>query len=222
MHVYDIELRFEKGYIAHPYWPARERLINITKESGTNRARSTANRLRSLNDYLAAHNISEDDYAALERQANRQFYTWSDRLTPPEMDGHNPDEIVIPSHQLHGALAQACALATASLRIAKAEQLRVVLNVEDLGTGKYQPDGAWERFVTVTGGTGAKLSNQRALRSNEYIQKFTATGRLHFLESQEPERVQRFLEFCGRDVGVGASRKMSWGRFMVTGFAGRA
>ena len=33
-----------ESYIAHPYLPEREKVINIVKESGMARARSTANR----------------------------------------------------------------------------------------------------------------------------------------------------------------------------------
>ena len=31
-------------YIAHPYWPEREKLINIQKESGLSRARTAQTR----------------------------------------------------------------------------------------------------------------------------------------------------------------------------------
>jgi hypothetical protein len=31
-----------------------------------------------------------------------------------------------------------------------------------------------------------------------------------------PERVRKFWEFVGREIGVGASRKLGWGRFEVT------
>jgi hypothetical protein len=78
-------------------------------------------------------------------------------------------------------------------------------------------DGVFERFVTVTSGTGAKLSNQRALRSNEYIANFQSDMALSFSEDiVAPERVRKFWEFVGRDIGVGASRKLGWGRFEVT------
>ena len=44
MLTYKIAARFDKGYIADPYWPERERVINIDKQSGMSRARSSANR----------------------------------------------------------------------------------------------------------------------------------------------------------------------------------
>lgn len=41
-------------YIAHPYWPEREKLINIQKESGLSRARTAQTRRKALDDYLAS------------------------------------------------------------------------------------------------------------------------------------------------------------------------
>lgn len=218
MQTYRIELYFGKGLIEHPYWPERERLINIQKESGTKRARSEERRISVLKDYLAAHDMTLEEYEALEEKADRQFYLWRDVLNASEMNGHQPDEIVIPAHQLYGCLAQAASLASSALRIAPADQLRTVLRISDLATGKTVKDGTWERFVTVTSGTGAKLSNQRALRSNDYIEEVTAKGTLSFLDSIDAEKMQRFLEFAGREVGCGASRKMGWGRFDLRRF----
>ena len=74
----------------------------------------------------------------------------------------------------------------------------------------------WEHFVVVTAGTGAKLSNQRGLRRSPYIQNFDGELTVEFNDTLvRPERVRQFIEFTGRDVGVGASRKMRWGRFEV-------
>jgi hypothetical protein len=179
-----------------------------------NRARSEANRAKSLQDYLRAHDMDLDDYTDLEKQANRSFYTRADSLEPA--DGYDPAEIIIPAHQLYGCLAQAADLATSSVRLARPEQLRTVLQVSDFGTGKLVADGVWERFVVVTAGAGNKLSNQRALRQNTYVENFDATGSLHFSEDVvAPARVEEFVRYAGREIGVGASRKIGWGRFQI-------
>jgi hypothetical protein len=207
------QIEFSKGYIAHPYWAAREKLINIQKESGTKRVRSEEKRHKVLRDYLAANNMSMEDYEALEAQADRQFYQARDL---GNANGHSLDEIVIPAHQLYGMCAQACELASAAYRIARAENLRTVLQVEDLFTGKIKADGVWERFVVVTAGAGNKLSNQRALRSNEFIGPFTSQLTVSFSEDVlDPRKVDDFIGFCGREIGVGASRKLAWGRFVI-------
>lgn len=205
-------LTFPKGYIAHPYWPERERLINIQKESGTKRARSEEKRIKSLRDFLAAKGMSLEDYEALEKRAERQFYTAGD--LGPEADGHVPEEIIIPSHQFYGMLAQACDLASSAIRIARVDNLRTVIAVSSAFTGKVKADGTWERFVVVTAGTGGKLSNQRALRSNAYLGPFnTGIGVTFSEEIVAPKKVGDFIAFAGREIGIGASRKLGWGRF---------
>jgi hypothetical protein len=83
-------------------------------------------------------------------------------------------------------------------------------------TGKLKADGVWERFVNVTGGTGQKLSNQRGFRRSFYIENFTATGEISFNPSfVKPDILRSLIEFGGANVGVGACRKMGWGRFVL-------
>ena len=65
-------------YIGHPYWPEREKLINIGKESGISRARTPATRRKALDDYLAAISMTRSQYEDLERAASRPFYTSDD------------------------------------------------------------------------------------------------------------------------------------------------
>lgn len=196
-----IALAFEKGYIAHPYWPAREKLITIQKESGINRARSQEKRDKTLGAYLEAKGLTLDYYRALERDAGRPFYTTED------------GEIVVPAHQLHGLVGQAAALAPSSVRLAKAEQIRTLLSFEDLRTGRYKHDGTWERFVPVKNGTGQILSNQRSLRVDDYLSSFTATGVLALVNEELLAKAKLFLAWAGHEIGVGAARKMGWGRF---------
>jgi hypothetical protein len=213
----DLALRFPKGLIQHPYWPSRERVIQVEKESGTRRARSEQNRARALQDYLNAHDLTVDDYEVMRTDADRQFYTWAD--VTEDLDGHDPTEIVVPAHQLWGCLAQAADLASSSVRLARAEQIRTVLTLADgFATGCHESDAKlWQRYVVVTAGTGSKLSNQRALRENQYLPAgTTATGWLRFSEHiVDPAKVRTFLEFAGREIGCGASRKLGWGRFDI-------
>jgi len=204
-----IVARFEKGYIADPYWPEREKLINIDKESGLNRVRSQDRREKALRDYLASKGLAMEDYAALAAQAGRPFHT---------RDG--TAEIVIPSQHVLGCLVQAASTCTASIRIARPEQLRTILWSTPWRTGKALADAqTWSRFVVVKSGTGKALSNQRALRENEYIENFDATGQLHFAgDAAQLPRLREFLAWAGREIGVGASRKLGWGRWELAEF----
>ncbi len=205
---YEASLHFSGRYIAHPYWPECERLIKIQKESGLKRVRSQEKATQVLNDYLAAHKMTLEDYERLEKAAQRPFYT---------LDGTS--EIVISDHQMYGCLAQAASLASSSVRIARIEQLRSVITVSDFRTGKTEADGVWERFVVVKLGTGTKASNQRALRSNPYIEAFDATGIISFSpDVLDTDKLRHFLEFAGREIGVGASRKLGCGRFELAGW----
>lgn len=75
--------------------------------------------------------------------------------------------------------------------------------------------------AAVTSGSGAKLSNQRGLRVNEYLSNFRGALNLEFSEEAvKPARMRDFVAYVGREIGVGASRKMGWGRFVVEDVAG--
>ena len=214
----NVKLHFERGYIADPYWPAMEKLINIQKTSGMNRVRDQGKRDKALSDYIASMGMTVDDYHQLGEQAARPFYTWADVLL--EQNGRQPNEIVVPAHQMYGCLAEASKWVSKAMRLASPEQIRTVLKVTDFSTGKAESDGVWERFVTVKGGAGNTLSNQRGLRSDPYIKDFVAEGRLHFSDNVlDQEKVRRFMVFAGSEIGVGAARKMDWGRFTVRDWA---
>ena len=220
-----VRLAFVKGYIAHPYWPERERLINIQKQSGVNRVRSESAREKALTGWLKGHQLSLKDYRELEHRAARPFYTLADvngviAASPPPTPSPTPSppptsEIVIPAHQLHGMIAQACDLAPSSIRYARLAQVRTVMQWGDLRTGRYAPDGVWERFVAPKSGPGKALSNQRALRSDPYLTQCEAWGLLSIVQPEHESQARRFIEWAGAEIGVGACRKMGWGRFVV-------
>ncbi len=194
------------GYIAHPYWPEMYRRIEIEKKSGVNRARTEANRRRALQAYLEDAGMTLDDYTALCARADRPFHVDA------------AGRIILPADKVLACLVNASAVAPAKMRI---PNLRTAVTASDFVTDKTKPDGMWERFAVVTMGTGSKASNQRGLRSNAYIADFTATGSLQVeADMVEPRAVLALLAFAGRSVGIGASRKMGWGRFVVTGDAG--
>lgn len=205
-HVIDLTLAFDKGYIADPYVPAREQLINIQKISGMNRAKSEDKRQQSLKDYLQRQGMSQEEYLALERAAKEPWYRDASQA------------ILIPSHQFYGCLIEAAGTATATLRPCDPDNLRHVLTASDLATGKGTHDGIFQRLVMPKSGTGQTLSNQRALRENPYIAHFSATGSLAYFEDDLREggaTLYEFLCWAGQRIGVGASRKMGYGRFLV-------
>jgi hypothetical protein len=54
------------------------------------------------------------------------------------------------------------------------------------------------------------------LRRNEYLGPFAAELTVEFDNALvDPVKVTDFVAFAGREVGVGASRKLGWGRFEI-------
>lgn len=206
------------SYVAHPYRPEMERLINIVKESGMSRARSTANRRKALEEHLRSEGMSLADYDRLEAAANRPWDT--------DPDGR----IVIPRLNVVSMLVATCDTIRAAQRPCPPDMVRTVLRPTEWATD-VTPDAAltWTRFAVVTSGTGAKLSNQRGMRTNEYVgaappegdatKPVTATGSVDVNPDMvRPEVLANALSWAGEWVGIGASRKMGWGRFTLAGF----
>ena len=211
---FNLKLAFDKGYIADPYWPELEELINIQKGSGMNRARSEEKREAALQTYLKRIGMSPEDYADLEALAYRPWYR-------KHLSDDPADEILITSHQFYGCLIEAAKSCPASIRPCDPDNLRHCLTIGDMPTGKFAADGIFKRLVQPKSGTGQPLSNQRALRQNPFISDFEAQGSLRFFEDDMREGgryVEDFLAYAGQRVGVGASRKMGWGRFEVRSF----
>lgn len=212
MTTYQLEIVLH-SYIGHPYWPERERVINIVKESGMSRARSTANRRSALEQYLKSAGMTLAQFEELQARADEPFYRDGEWISVPE--------IHVTSMMVNTAMT-----IRAAGRAVAPEKLRSLVQVSAWRTDRRDADGIWERFAVVTSGTGAKLSNQRALRSNPYIgtppgqleggQAAKARGRLMMDPSMvKPSVMLDMLRYAGTDVGIGASRKMGWGRFDV-------
>jgi len=197
-----ISLKFtEPGYIASPYWPEMYRIIEISKLSGINRIRSEKKQREALEEHLRGIGMSLADYEKLKLDSQRPFHTNGD------------GGIVIPGDKILSCLVSASDEAPSKLRI---ESIRTVMTASDFHTGKNKPDGSWERFAVVKTGSGKTLSNQRGFRTNQYIKNFTATGSItHDDKMVKPEAIVDLLKFAGRAKGIGASRKMGWGRFEV-------
>jgi hypothetical protein len=206
-----LTLHFPTKYIADPYWPELEESINIQKASGMNRSRSEQKRHQALADYLKRIGWSAEQYAALEHKAHLPWY---------RQDGED-SPIIIPSHQVYGCLIESCKNVSASLRPCDANNLRFVLQVSDLLTERRDKDGDYKRLVMPKSGSGQPLSNQRALRSNPYIENFTATGTITYSTEQvahQGDTIEDFITWAGQFTGVGASRKMGCGRFTLEAF----
>jgi hypothetical protein len=195
-------IEFER-YIAHPYWPERELLIRINKDSGMNRLRSDAKRATALKQEVEKHDMTMDDYAKLETAAARQFY----RVSEP--DG----EIIVPRHQLAGSLVHTIKFAPKNLRGKyNDDSFRALVQISDFLTGKTVKDGTYSRYVKL------ETSNMRSLQSNDYIERFTATGTFCVHMEDKVADLKRLLSYAVEETGIGACRKMGYGRGVLTSF----
>lgn len=191
-------------YIAAPYWPELQKLINIQKESGLSRARAPETRRKALDSHLAAIGMTREDYQELERLAARPFCMAGGCIVVPEL--HVMSMIVATCDRIAKA-ARPCA----------PDMARTVITVSPWRTARTAPDGIWDRFAVVSSGTGAKLSNQRALRSDAYIEDADADGTIGVDTSVvRPDLLWKALDWAGRYVGIGSARNMGWGRFTLT------
>lgn len=206
------------SFCAHPYRSERERVINITKESGMSRARSTANRRKALEEYLRSNGMTVAEYDALVARADEPWTLAEDGT------------IVVPRLNVVSMCVAMCDSIRAAGRPCSPDAVRTVLRPSEWTTHTKPGEAhVWERFAVVTSGTGAKLSNQRGLRRNEYIGALPPEGEPTApVESSgtfdinpdmvRPEVLATALSWAGEWVGIGASRKMGWGRFTVLEF----
>jgi hypothetical protein len=203
----DTAFTFVSPYIADPYWPEMYEVIEITKKSGLNRAKSDANRRKSLEEYLRQNDMVLADFKRLEELSKRPFHTVG-------------DEIVIPPENVMAFLVAANDMARAAFKACPPEQVHARMTTTHYTTGKMAPDGIWKRFVSPKLGTGAKASNQRGMRLSAYIENFTARGSLTVDEQTvDVPTLANLVKWGGTFVGIGASRKMGKGRFQLTGWA---
>lgn len=200
-----LRLRFTTDYISHPYTIDVYNLIEITKKSGLSRAKSEANRRKALDEHLRANGMTLAEFEALKRRAEEAF--------------RRDDEgfIILPEDSVMAFLVATNDEARAAQKFCAPGQVRSRIRGGDFVTDRKEKDGDWRRFATVSSGVGAKLSNQRGLRVNAMLAAgATARGALKF-DSQmvDPETLRKAIAWGGDMIGIGASRKMGKGRFVV-------
>lgn len=193
------------NYIAHPFWPARNAVIEVEKKSGVNRQKSDEKRVAALKAECSKQGISYERYLELKNEAAEQWYRKSDRT------------IYIPRHQIAGGIVQAIGGAPKALRGQfDRDNFRALVQIGDFLTTKTTHDGVFARFVKLEG------SNQRSFQSNEYIgeyldagEPFEAIGTIA-VEAKAEETVHSLLSATVEMIGIGAARKMGFGRGQVS------
>ena len=195
------------SYIAHPFWPARNRVIEIEKKSGVNRQKSEEKRQAALKAECERQGFTLAQYEQFKRDAAEQWYR-----KPQAPTG----KIMIPRHQIAGGLVQAIGGAPKALRGPfDRDNFRALVQIGDFETELTAASGVFGRFVKLDG------SNQRSWQENEYIgryldngDQFDACGVITCPDKQI-ETVKSLLTAVVETVGIGAARKMGFGRGVV-------
>lgn len=190
------------NYIGHPYWPERETLITIKKDSGEARQKSDEKRKLAIDTQLKKVGMTREEYEELIVKANRQWYRVN--------NDDNTAEIIIPRHHIAGACVQTIGISPKALRGGyDKDNFRSLVQISDFTTGKTESDGQFDRYVKRDG-------NMRAHEVNDYIEDFTASGTLRMFDIEKPDVLQRLFEHTITITGTGACRKMGYGRGEVT------
>lgn len=191
-----------QSYIAHPYWPARNLVIEIEKKSGVNRQKSEEKRIAALKAECGKQGITYERYLELKDEAAEQWYRRPDR------------RIYIPRHQLAGALVQTIGTSPKALRgMFDKDNFRALIQLGDFDTDLTDACSVFSRFVKLEG------SNQRSFQENEFIgqyidkgEPFCAIGTISFGDSKQEQTVKALLASAVERIGIGAARKMGFGR----------
>lgn len=193
-----------KNYIAHPFWPERNRCIEIEKKSGVNRQKSDEKRVAALKAECTRQGVTYEQYLELRVKAADQWY---------RRDGR----VIIPRHQVAGGIVQAIASSPKALRGPfDKDNFRAMVAIGDFTTDRSQADGVFGRFVKL------ESSNQRSWQENEYVGQYldngeplTAEGTIDIHDARNADTVKALLSAVLERVGIGAARKMGFGRGKV-------
>jgi len=197
-------IQFE-SYIAHPYWPEREQSIQIELRSGVNRLKNDDKKVAALRAECGKRGITLEDYRELKRLAARPWY----RID--SADESSP--IIIPRHQLAGCLVETIGRSPKALRGKyEKDSFRHHVRISDFTTEKVQADEVFDRYVKLEG------SNKRDHQVSPVIRDFEAVGTFSIVHDAKPEELKRVMAFALEEVGVGASRKMGYGRGAIVSF----
>jgi len=186
------------NYIGHPYWPERETIISIQKDSGMSRQKSDEKRALALRSQLKKVGLTEDESQNLVRLANRQWY----RVDPLD----EATVIIIPRHHIAGACVQTIGVSPKALRGSfDKDNFRSQVQISDFVTNRTKSDGIFDRYVKREG-------VMRGHEKNDFIEDFTATGTLKMFDTEKPDVLKRLFEHTISVTGTGACRKMGYGR----------
>jgi len=204
----DASLLFDR-YIAQPYWPERNLLINVAKQ--LHPKWNDTKKEQGINAALEKLGKTREEYNRALVRAERAFYTVNDK-NPDQGDG----EIIIPARQFLSFVNHASMKAPKAIPKIPEKGLTFrgirFAGVEGFTTGKTKADAEiFSRFVKL------EESNQRTLSESPYISDFTARATLRVSEAViSASNLRKLIEWGGSMLGIGAARPQGFGGFTVT------
>lgn len=207
MKTINVTLRM-RNYIAHPFWPAKNTCIEIEKKSGVNRLKVEEKRIAALKAECSRQGVTYEQYLQLQIEAKEEWYRRSDGT------------IYVPRHQLAGGLVQTIGSSPRSLNGPyNKDNFRALAQIGDFETDCKEASGVFSRFVKLEG------SNQRSWQENEFLgqyldegEPFDASGVLQIVDPKQVDTLKRLFVHTIENIGIGAARKMGFGRGEVVAF----
>jgi hypothetical protein len=193
-----------KRYIAHPYWPEVHWLFSLDKAALIHPKHSAAKKDQILQAHCKNEGIAwQDVLDARTKIATEQWYK--------DTDGN----IIVPRHHLVCSWIQSLRNHPMKKQI-KVEQFRTFCNCTDgiVTPAKKVCDGKFRRYCS------SEESNLRRLQEHEEIRDFQVTTEVTFMANiLTTKELTNLIKFAGVYFGMGAARKMDYGRYMVVSFA---
>jgi hypothetical protein len=206
-----------RSFIAEPYWPELFERIDIEKKSGMNLKRLSQLRRQALEEELKARGLTLPEYERLCELGSRPWHL--------DAEGR----IVHPADKVASFVSHTTQRMTSGSRPCDPDVVRVAIVPSAWRTG-VDPAHArvWERFAVRhdSGRGNKKLTEMRMARRSHYIgaeppfelepagDKIVFTARFELDDSMvRPDNVAEMLRHGGEKIGIGACRKMGWGRF---------
>lgn len=201
----------EQGYIALPYWPEIDRIINLKNAAGVHFKHAPAKQRELIETYCKDNGVPIAEFDAWEyKVANDKWYR------------DKNSNIVVARHQLQGAIVQALHPKQSRMRhrLSKSiprEQVRTLIAIRgdlSISPTKEERDSIYEHYIKH------EKTNQRRLQRDEVITNFSAEGIIEWADVvAKSEDIESLLRWTGENVGVGSARIMGCGRFELCSFA---
>lgn len=189
-----ITIQLER-YIAHPYPPEKTLVINMAKETKYAML-GEAKRAKALAAWLAKKGISQAEWSRIQEESQKQWHK------------NGEGKIIIPAGRFLSALAATIDNNPKNARCGfDLQNTRGKIKATDFVCEKTEADGVFTRPVRLD------KSNQRSEQSNEYIVNAVFVGELDVpIMPNKVDDFSRILSTMVEDTGIGAARKMGYGR----------